>query len=71
MKYIDSISALFFGFMLGLTFILVLVSTFPPSKVLKLYSLEHGLGHYDSRTSNYIQDSLVQLDDSTIRIIKK
>jgi hypothetical protein len=35
---------------------------------LEKFSLDHGIAHYDSKTAKYTQDSLIRIDDSTIRV---
>lgn len=40
----------------------------PAATRLEKFSLDHGIAHYNSKTGKYTQDSLIIVDDSTIRI---
>lgn len=48
--------------------ILFCLAFFQPNRSLEKFSLDHGIAHYDSKTAKYTQDSLIMVDDSTIRI---
>lgn len=58
------------GFFVGLIVMIIigLIVIDPPQKALKKFSLSHGLAHYDSKTGEYVQDSIVKINDSTIKV---
>lgn len=65
--FTDGLSA---GFALGLGVMMIigLILVDPPQKALKNFSLSHGLAHYDSKTGEYVQDSIVKINDSTFKV---
>ena len=48
----------------------MIAETFIFSNITRDYELSNGLGHYDTKTGVYVKDSIIHLDDSTIRIRK-
>ena len=59
------------GFFSGIV-VVILAFAFLKPEISKLnnFSLAHNIAHYDSKTGEYVQDSLFLKNDSTIIIIR-
>lgn len=55
----------------GIMLVVAAVTLIPSDSDLKKFSIDQGIAHYDSKTGDYVQDSLVKINDSTIVIRKK